>query len=186
MLAKVGAVLYLKEIKTDKMNTGRPKIIVPFEGIDIILELTSISIIILMWLYLIIEYPSLPETIATHFNGKGEADGYSNKMNLWFLPLVTTAIYIGLFVLNKYPEIHNYMVNITKENALKNYRFSTRILRVTNTLTVIMFAYILYYIIQNAKDNDMQFSPWFIPVVIGVSLFLPIVIFWYYRKTNKS
>jgi uncharacterized membrane protein len=186
MLARVGAVLFLKEIKTDKMNNGRPKIKVPFEGIDIILELTSITIIILMWLYLIIEYPGLPETIATHFNGKGEADGYSNKMNLWFLPLVTTAIYIGLFVLNKYPEIHNYMVNITEENALKNYRFSTRILRVTNTLTVIMFAYILYYTIQNAKDNEMQLSQWFIPIVIGVSLILPIAVFLYYRKINKS
>ena len=168
------------------MSNDRPRIKVPLEGFDIILELVSIAIILIMWIYLIIEYPSLPETIASHFNAKGEADGYSNKVYLWFLPIISMALYIGLFVLNKYPQIHNYMVNITEENALKNYRFSTRIVRVTNTLTVIMFAYIIYYIVQNAKNNDIQFSSWFVPVVIGASLLLPVVIFLYYKKINKS
>ena len=78
------------------------------------------------------------------------------------------------------------MVNITHENAFKNYRFSTRIVRITNTLVVIMFAYIIYYIVQIAQDNDAQISSWFLPIVIFCSLILPIGIFLYYRKINKS
>ena len=168
------------------MNNGRPKIKVPFEGIDIFLELVSITMLLLMWIYLIIEYPDLPETIASHFNAKGEADDFSSKSYLWFLPIIATGMYIGLFILNKHPHVHNYMVNITEENALKNYRFSTRIVRITNTLTVIMFTYIIYYIIQSAKESELQFSSWFVPIVIVCSLLLPIGIYLYYRKINKS
>lgn len=168
------------------MNTGRPRIKVPFEGLDIFLELVSITVLLLMWIYLIVEYPDLPETVASHFNAKGEADDYSNKSYMWFLPILSTAMYIGLFVLNKYPHVHNYMVNITDKNALKNYRFSTRIVRIVNTLTVIMFAYIIYYIVQSAKENEIQFSGWFVPIVIISSLLLPIGIYLFYRKINKS
>ena len=168
------------------MDNGRPKIKVNFEGFDIVLELISIAVLILMWIYVIIEYPDLPETVASHFNGKGEVDGYSSKTYMWFLPIISTVLYIGLFVLNKYPHIHNYMVNITEENALKNYRFSTRIVRITNTLVVIMFAYIIYYIVQSAKENEIQLSSWFLPIVIISSLLLPLVIFLYNRKINKS
>ena len=168
------------------MNSKRPKIKVPFEGLDVFLELASITLLLLMWIYVIMEYPDLPETIASHFNIKGEADDYANKLYLLFLPLLSTCLYIALFVLNKYPHVHNYMVNITEENALKNYRFSTRILRIVNTLIVIMFVYIIYYIVQSAKENELQFSSWFAAIVIGVSLLLPLVIFLYYRKINTD
>ncbi|WP_250434037.1 DUF1648 domain-containing protein [Hanstruepera flava] len=168
------------------MRNTRPRIKVPFEGIDIFLELVSITLLLLIWIYVFIEYNNLPETIASHFNAKGEADGYSNKLYLWFIPVLATTLYVGLFVLNKYPHVHNYIVNITEENALKNYRFSTRVVRVVNTLTVIMFAYIIYYIVQSAKDNEIHLSNWFVPVVVGFSLLLPIVILLYYKKLNKS
>ena len=70
------------------MESNRPRVKVPLESIDIILELLSITCILLMWIYLIVEYPKLPDTIASHFNAKGEADGYSNKVYLWFVPLI--------------------------------------------------------------------------------------------------
>ena len=168
------------------MSNDRPRIKVPFEGFDVVLELISITLLILMWIYLIVEYPDLPKTVASHFNAEGQADGYSNKSYLWFIPIVSTVLYVGLFMINKFPHTHNYMVNITEENALKNYRFSTRIVRVVNTLTVIMFAYIIYYIVQNAKEHNIQFSPWFVPFVISFSILLPIGIYLYYRKINKS
>ncbi|WP_104734422.1 DUF1648 domain-containing protein [Hanstruepera ponticola] len=168
------------------MSNDRPRIKVPLESFDVVLELISITLIILMWVYLIVEYQELPETIASHFNAKGEADGYSSKNYLWFLPIISTVMYVSLFMINKFPHTHNYMVNITEENALKNYRFSTRIVRVVNTLTVIMFAYIIYYIVQNAKEHDMQFSSWFVPSVISFSILLPIGIYLYYKKINKS
>jgi len=53
------------------MNTKRPRIKVPFETVDVIIEMLSITLLILMWTYCIINYFELPDTIATHFDATG-------------------------------------------------------------------------------------------------------------------
>ena len=63
------------------MQNSRPKIKVPFQPVDLIIELTSITILILMIIYTIIEYTNLPETIPTHFNAEGIADDFGSQIN---------------------------------------------------------------------------------------------------------
>lgn len=168
------------------MNTERPKIKVPFETIDIIIDCLSVTCILFMWGYLVVEYGTLDEIIPSHFNGKGEVDGYGHKSFIWFLPLLATAMYIGLFILNRYPHIHNYTVTITKDNALANYRFSTRVLRFVNFLCTVMFAYICFQIINSAKIGSSQIGIGFLITVISASIILPIVLLLYQRKMNKK
>lgn len=168
------------------MNNNRPKIQVPFQSIDIVLECISIALILIMWLLIIKEYSTLPETIASHFNANGEPDGYSNKTFIFLIPLIAIVMYLGLFILNRYPHIHNYMVNITEANALKNYRFSTKIVRVFNTLSMILFTYITYHIIESAKGQSLSMGSWYLPIVLGISVILPIWIIIYFRKINKN
>ena len=168
------------------MNTKRPKLKVPFQNIDIVIELASITILLLMWMHLIMDYSNLPEIIPSHFNAKGQPDDFNNKTFLWFLPLLSTVMYVGLFVLNRFPHLHNYMVNITEDNAMTQYRFSTRILRVVNFLCVLMFAYINYHIIVGAKNNASELGLGFTITVVSVSIVLPIFIFVYQQKLKKQ
>ena len=168
------------------MNSKRPRIKVPFEPMDIFIELTSISILLFMWIYALYNYVDLPETIPTHFNSKGEVDDFGNKLTIWIVPGIATVMYVGLFFLNKFPHLHNYMVNITEENALKNYRFSTRILRGVNFICVFFMAFITFKIIESAKGSNFTLGSWFLPVVIGVSVILPIILLIYMKKLNKD
>lgn len=165
---------------------NRPKIKVPMTSFDYVIELISITLLVLMWYYVISQYFDLPDTIASHFNGKGEADGYGSKAMLWFLPGLSTVMYVGLLMLTKYPHLHNYMVNITEDNALKNYRFSVRVLRVVNFLCVLMFAYIVYKMIEGAKNNHSSLGIGFVSIVIAISVALPIVLIVWSKKINKS
>lgn len=166
--------------------TNRPKIKVPFEPIDIIIEVLSMTLLVLMIIYTIVEYKQLPDTIPTHFNAQGIADDFNNKSMIWGLPIFGIVMYAGLFTINRFPHIHNYMVNITEENALKNYRFSTRIVRGVNFFTVMLFVYIQYTIIASAKGKSVTLGSWFLPVVLGLSLLLPILILIYQNKINKT
>ncbi len=168
------------------MTSKRPRLKIPFEGFDIILECCSISLLCLMWLYVFKIYGELPETVSTHFNAQGIADGFSNKSTLWFIPIIATLLYVCLIILNKFPHLHKYKVNITETNAYKNYRFSTRILRVVNLLSITLMAYITYFIVGQAKDKEIEISSLFLPLVIGLSIILPIVILIYQRKLNKD
>lgn len=167
------------------MKTGRPKIKVPLEGLDIVLDILSATLLILMIVYAIISYSELPDTIPSHFNAKGEVDGYSDKSMLWLLPGLGVILFFGLYIMNKYPHIHNYMVNITEENALKNYRLSTRIVRFTNLFVMIIFGIILYSMIASAKNNNSVMGNWILPFIIGFSVLLPIAIFIYQKKVNQ-
>jgi len=94
-------------------------------------------------------------------------------------------MYIGLLILSRYPHLHNYMVNITKDNAFKQYQFSTRVLRIVNGLCVLLFAYINYQIIIGAQNNSSELGTGFLSIVIGCSLLLPIIIFAYQQKIKK-
>ena len=167
------------------MGNNRPRIKVSFETVDIIIEFISVTLLILMWSYCITNFNELPDTIATHFNAAGEPDGFGSKHTVWIIPIIATVMYIGLFILNKYPHIHNYMVNITEENALKNYKFSTRVTRIVNFLCVVLMAYITYIIVESAFGRPFNFATWFVPVVIVFSIALPIVLIIYMKKMNK-
>ena len=162
----------------------RPKLKVPFQHIDIAIELLSIALLLLMWLYVITAYSDLPDTIASHFNGSGKVDGYASKTYLWFLPLIATAMYIGLFIVNRYPHRHNYTVDITENNVFKQYQFSTRMIRIVNFLCTLLFAYITYAVIQSAKHNHSALGSSFLYIVIGASILLPIIVFVYQKKLN--
>ncbi|WP_456440461.1 DUF1648 domain-containing protein [Psychroserpens sp.] len=167
------------------MKTNRPKIKVPLEGIDIVLDLISATLLILLIVFTVISYTELPDTIPSHFNAAGEVDGYSGKSMIWLLPAIGVVLFLGLYVINKFPHIHNYMVNITEENALKNYRFSTRIVRFTNLFIMVIFGLITYSIVESAKGNNSNLDSWILPFVIGTSIILPIAILIYQKKINK-
>jgi uncharacterized membrane protein len=167
------------------MNTNRPRKKVPFEPLDIIVECVSISLFVFLIIYTFLVYQQLPDTIPTHFSYKGEVDDFGSKSVLVLLPILGIVLYVGLFFLNKYPHIHNYMVNITEENALKNYRFSTRIVRYTNLFLAIVFTLIQYMMIVSAQGKTTSLGSWIVPTIIGVSFIIPIFLIIYQYKLNK-
>ncbi len=138
-----------------------------------------------MIVFTAMNYGQLSETIPTHFNASGEADAFGDKLNIWLLPGIGVAMFVLLFVVNKYPHMHNYMVNITEDNALKNYRLSTRIVRFTNLFIMFIFGLIYYSIVESAKSNNSNLDRWILPLVIGMSIILPIAILVYQKKINK-
>jgi len=168
------------------MKNERPRIKVPLEPIDVIVDMLSLALLVMLIIYTALQIQDMPDTIPTHFNFEGEADGFGSKHTMWLLPAIGIAMFIGFNILNRYPHIHNYMVNITEENALKNYRFSTRILRFVMLFTKILFVYIQYSIVSAANGNHSPIGSWFVPVILIVSIVLPGFLIFYQYKMNKK
>lgn len=169
------------------MSTNRPKIKVPLERIDIILELIVLALVLLTWGYVITSYSQLPEIIPSHFNAKGEVDGYSGKNSIWFLAILTTVLAAGMHVLTKFPQIHNYTETITEDNALFYYRKSARMLRFVNIFTTLVFVYVVYSVIESAKGKEIAMQSSFIYIIIMFSVIMPIFLLLYMsrKKNNK-
>lgn len=168
------------------MFEKRPKITVPQNSTDLWIDRFSFLLFFIIWLSVFVYYPDLPNEIPTHFNGRGQADAFGSKQSIWILMGVFSSIFIGIYILNKYPHLHNYTVKITEENALKNYRFSTRVLRVVNFLNLLLLAYILKSMMTPYEKQSTAFGGWFLPTIMIGSLVLIIYIFVKANKINSK
>lgn len=165
---------------------NRPKIRVELRPTDKIIETLAWSFLLASWVLVLVNYPSLPDTVATHYNGTGQADRFIAKEMIFSLPLIVTILYIGLTLLNRFPHIFNYPIKITEENALTHYTKATRLVRYLKIILVTVSLLVALKTIENAYGHPDWIGAWFLPVLV-VLIFLPLPYFLLkYRKETKT
>jgi uncharacterized membrane protein len=105
-----------------------------------------ILFILVNCIFVVISYESLPETIPSHFNFKGEVDGYGNKSTILIPLVIQIGVSLLLFWIGNHPEKHNYMVAITDENRAEQYSLSSGLIRRLNVIIGLVFITITYSI----------------------------------------
>ena len=121
----------------------RIKIKLELTKVDMASEIISWVLIIFIWILTITNYLNFPDIIATHYNDAVNADELVEKWIIFTLPLVVTVLFVGMSILNKFPHIYNYPINITKENAFTQYTNATRLIRYLKLIVVVVFGLIV-------------------------------------------
>ena len=75
-----------------------------------------------------------------------QVDGWGGRSSLLRMPSIALLFYIGLSVLQKFPEIYNYSCEVTEENEDYLYRMGVSLVRYLKIILVFIFAY---------RNNDM-------------------------------
>ena len=158
------------------MEEERPKIKLIPTTADNLVDLLGWIMLLSIWALTTTHYSALPDTIPTHFNAAGEADGFGSKASIIGLPVIATLLFIGLTVLNRYPHSFNYPTAITQDNALRLYTLATRMLRYLKLVLVLVFGGIEFMTIQHATGKGAGLGVWFLPLTL-VLVFLPLVYF---------
>ena len=91
-------------------------------------------------------YPHLPDIIPSHFNIKGEVDGYGDKSTILIPLILQLGLSLLLLWIGNHPEKHNYLVAITDENRAEQYSLSSRLIRRLNFIIGLVFITITYSI----------------------------------------
>ncbi|KRE94521.1 hypothetical protein ASG89_32195 [Paenibacillus sp. Soil766] len=154
----------------------RPVIQLARSKAETILDVISLLAIITMIAYVAYQWRELPERMPMHFNGKGEIDGWGNKMSLIALPLIGVIIYIGLTFLSKVPHVYNYPSPITPQNARGQYQNARLLINSLKTVIVILFGFIEWSIIQSAKEGNADLNWWVLGFIL-LLLFGTIIFF---------
>lgn len=162
---------------------NRPRIKLVNTNFDNFLESLGWLLLVLLWVQVLFNFNELPDTIPTHFNFKGEVDGYGSKWTMFFLPITASILYIGLTILNRFPHIFNYTVDITEENAERQYTIATKMIRALKLGVVVIFGLISIMTIYGAESNLFQIDPTIIPVA---SLIILVPLIYYIYKSIKS
>ena len=158
------------------MEVERPKIKLIPTSADKLVELLGWIMLLAIWGWTFTHYSTLPDTIPTHFNATGEADGFGSKASIIGLPVIATLLFIGLTILNRYPHIFNYPSPVTQDNALRLYTLATRMLRYLKLVLVLVFGGIELMTIQHATGKAAELGVWFLPLTL-VLVFLPLIYF---------
>lgn len=152
-------------------------------SLDRFLDLSSVLLLVWMWVLVAWSYQKLPETIAIHFNILGEADGFGNKTTVFMLPLIAIFMWLLISIFSRYPHIFNYPVKITEENRLLQYTIAVRFLRWLKLIIIVIFFLILMAVISSANTNAGKNIAWLI-VFIPIITFVPLGV--YISKSVKN
>lgn len=167
------------------MNTkDRPRIKIKPTRFDIAVEVFAWTALALLWIYVTVQYPNLPEIVPTHFGIGGKADAWGSKDSVFFGPGIATVLVIGMTILQRYPYQFNYMEDITEENAERQYTIGVRMIRVLKTCIAILFIIIEYTTGAAAVQDDKVDMKWFF---LGVFLLIQLPVFYFLTKMlNKK
>ena len=85
----------------------------PNTGFQKALNLFSILVLILAFLYPLLKWNQIPDTIITHWGFSGQPDGWGPKGTIWIIPIVSLVLYLPLTILERFP--------LCLERACQNY-----------------------------------------------------------------
>jgi uncharacterized membrane protein len=165
------------------MLQERPKLKQHLNGVALVLEVIAFTLLLLIWVYVGYQYSNLPNTIPIHFNAAGQANDWGSKATILIIPVIATAICFGFYFLCKVPHVHNYMVNITPQNAAYQYNNSTLLLRVVKILAMLIIGFTVNKSIAEATHQPS--ISWAIFYVVLITMLITPVVFILRMLKNK-
>lgn len=133
---------------------------------QIIIEASTIIILLSLFSYVITNWNTIPEQVPSHFNYHGQIDSWSNKNMILFPLFVCLFLYVMLTVVSFFPSMWNMPVKITEENRVRAYYYTRYMITILKLELVSVFTYIT---IQTSKAEmlSLYFLPLFLIVIFG-------------------
>lgn len=140
---------------------------------DIVINLICLLLLFGVVAYLAINWNSIPDKVPGHYNAVGEVDRWGNKGEILVLPITGWIMYIGITVLEHFPQMWNTGVAVTEENKTRIYRILKNMIVTTKLLVVSVFVYLAINS-MSAKALSIWFLPVFLVLMFGSFIFFGI------------
>jgi uncharacterized membrane protein len=157
-------------------ESDRPKVRPEMMPVDWLLEGVVICLLFTFVGFAIFWYNSAPEIVPTHFNARGEIDDYGSRINLLVLPAMGVGIYLLMTIINLFPYRFNFLQKITPANAMRQYLFATRFIRILKLVVLGIFFLIETMVAGSMHEQQSKPQFWLVPVILG-SVFIPMIIY---------
>lgn len=152
----------------------RPKIKAPLSKVEIILQILNFTAALALICFLIIIWGKMPDQIPKHFGIDGKVDAWAHKPFILFMPIFGFALNVLLSVLELFPRIYNYPVEITENNAEFMYGNARKMLTWVKFVILLTFSYITVQTARVALGQAKGLGLFFLPVFL-VLIFFPTI-----------
>lgn len=147
-------------------SVRRSKLKLTYSFSEKLLQILSFVALTVLVVLTICAMAGLSTKIPTHFGVGGSPDSWGGKGSLLLLPIMGGVLYLSLTILERFPWIYNYPVEITKENAARQYGLARRLLEWMKFILTGTFLYLQWQTIQVAKGLSGGFGVWFLPAFL--------------------
>ena len=147
----------------------RPVISLGLSPVLVAVELLAAIAILLAVLLIVQFWAVLPDRIPIHFDDRGLADAWGDKVTIWIMPAVAAIIFAVLTAVSRYPHTFNYPVPITSENARRQYLLGRGLLVWLKAEICWLLAFVVRQQILVALGNAQRFS---IELLLGLVLLM--------------
>jgi uncharacterized membrane protein len=144
----------------------RPALALPPTVSERIAEIAGGVLISAFVVFAAVVVPRLPAAVPVHFGADGRPDAWGAPSSLLLLPALGVVLYLGLSVLQRYPQIYNYPTIVTRENAAALYRTGRQFVLGAKLFVTVTFAIIFYGSVSLALGGPEVLGPWFLPTVL--------------------
>lgn len=120
-------------------------------------------------LLLVVKWNQIPAVIPGHYNFAGEADSMTGKGSLILMPVLNWLMYLGISILEHFPQVWNTGVKITAQNRERVYRILYHMIVCLKLSVVLIFSFMTIW-----HENYMP--SWFLSAAMLLT-FGPMVFF---------
>lgn len=125
-------------------------------------------------LYLLFSWPGIPDRIPSHFNVVGIPDRFADKSSLLSLIAINWTMFMGLSVVQRYPQYWNTGRKVTKKNRAKIFGILHDMLGLLKVTIVAIFSFLT---INTSQSRNLPSG-----FLIGSLTFLFGVLGYYFYK----
>ncbi|PID14680.1 hypothetical protein CSV63_11335 [Sporosarcina sp. P34] len=159
------------------METKKPKLDIEKPAIAKAFDVLVIALFAAALVYLLLQWNQLPDRIPAHFGANGEVDRYGSKIELLLLSVIGIVMWVGLWIVEKYPYMFNYM-NLRPDNVEIQYRYGVLFMNVIKNLSTLVVVFLLWQSVDIALARiDSLNAP--ILITLLVLLFGAIGVYFY-------
>lgn len=119
----------MEAMDQDTKAARRPVLRLRDTPLERVLEVLAAAAVAAAILAPALAWPHVPPRVPSHYGLSGTPDAYGPKSALLVAPGLALAVFAGLGILRRYPQLFNYAAPITAENAERQYRLARGLLQ---------------------------------------------------------
>ena len=137
------------------------------------------AVVLVSWIaFAVAVWGKIPARVPVHFGASGLPDAWGDRPSLLLLPVIGVVLFAVLSVVERIPQLANYPVAVTPENAKALYRLGRQLVATLRLTMTSILAYIFWASVRVAQGEARGLSAWFLPatlIAIGgtIALFVP-------------
>lgn len=133
-----------------KKDAGRPARTYATGPVTVWLRRLTLVAAVAVTVWVLVRYPSMPDTVPVHFASGGEADEWGSKSTVLWLSLIMLVCWGGFHWLSYRSDSRwvNYPTEVTEDNAQTLYRAGEQMMVWPNVGIVVVYAGVAASIIE--------------------------------------